>query len=114
VSSLTEQIGNVSSLRELFYSKGVSSDKKDINRLLLETLDDVLDDLLGKKVREAFYDHMERTYYIGRANIPERLGDFILILERTFGKGGKTIERSIARRLCTKLELSTSNQVIAK
>jgi hypothetical protein len=103
VPSLIKQISNTSSLQELFSAKGVSSDKKDINRLLLETLDEVLVDLLGNKVRDAFYDYMERTYYIGRTNVPERLGDFILILERTFGKGGKTIERSIAKRLCTKL-----------
>ena len=103
MSSLIDQIGNASSLQELFSSNGVSSDKKDINRLLIESLDEVMVDLLGSKVRDSFYDHMERTYYIGRANIPERLGDFIMILERTFGKGGKTIERSVAERLCAKL-----------
>jgi hypothetical protein len=85
-------------------SRGVTADKQDIDRLLLESLDDVLYDLLGKQVRDVFYDHLERNYYIGREDVPERLGDFLLILERTFGKSGKTIERSIARRLCTKLD----------
>jgi hypothetical protein len=94
---------NVPSLMELIMSKGVTTDKKDINRLLLESLDDVLDDLLGRQVRESFYDYMERNYYVGRDDIPRRLGDFILILERTFGKSGKTIERTIARRLCATL-----------
>ncbi len=94
---------SVPSLLELLTSRGVSADKKDINRLLLEALDEVLDDLLGKRVREAFYDHLERNYYIGREEIPNRLGDFLLILERTFGKSGKTIERTISRRLCSKL-----------
>jgi hypothetical protein len=46
---------------------------------------------------------MERKYYIGREDVPRRLGDFLLILERTFGKSGKTIERTLARRLTTKL-----------
>ena len=91
------------SLMELLMSKGVTDDKKDIDLLLLESLDQVLDDLLGKTVREAFYDHLERKYYIGREDVPKRLGDFLLILERTFGKSGKTIERTIARRLCTRL-----------
>ena len=91
------------SLIGLIASQGVTTDKKDVNRLLLEALDDVLDDLLGKQVREKFYDHMERNYYIGREDIPKRLGDFLLILERTFGKSGKTIERTLARRLCMKL-----------
>lgn len=88
---------------ELLTSKGVTADKKDNDRLLLESLDEVLEDLLGKHVRETFYDHLERNYYIGRGDIPNRLGDFLLILERTFGKSGKTIERTVAKRLCTKL-----------
>ena len=92
------------SLLQIITSKGVTVDKKDIDRLLLESLDEVLDDLLGKRVRESFYDHLERTYYIGREDVPKRLGDFILILERTFGKSGKTIERTLARRLCAKLD----------
>jgi hypothetical protein len=91
------------SLFELIASKGVTGDKKDTDRLLLESLDEVLDDLLGKQVRQAFYDHLERNYYIGREDVPKRLGDFLLILERTFGKSGKTIERTLARRMCTKL-----------
>ena len=92
-----------SPLLEAIYSKGVTIDKKDIDRVFLESLDDVLNDLLGKNVREAFYDHLERNYYMGREDVPKRLGDFLLILERTFGKSGKTIERAIARRLCGKL-----------
>ena len=96
--------GAHNSLLQVITSKGVTVDKKDIDRLLMESLDEVLDDLLGKRVRDAFYDHLERTYYIGREDVPKRLGDFILILERTFGKSGKTIERTVARRLCEKLD----------
>jgi hypothetical protein len=84
--------------------KGVPDVNGDINRLLLETLDEVLDDLLGKTVREAFYDHMERHYYFARDDIPKHLGDFLLVLERTFGKSGKTIERTVAKRLASKLQ----------
>jgi hypothetical protein len=100
--SLEDQT-NPPSLLGLIVPKGVTTDKKDVDLLLLEALDDVLDDLLGKQVREKFYDHMERNYYIGREDIPRRLGDFLLILERTFCKSGKTIERTLARRLCAKL-----------
>jgi hypothetical protein len=100
---LVRNATEASSLLEAIYSKGVTIDKKDIDRVFLESLDDVLNDLLGKSVREAFYDHLERNYYMGREDVPKRLGDFLLILERTFGKSGKTIERAIARRLCGKL-----------
>ena len=92
------------SLLELVISPGITIDKKDIDRLFLEALDDVLVDLLSKKVRDVFYDHLETNYYFAREDIPKRLGDFLLILERTFGKSGKTIERTIARRICTKLD----------
>jgi hypothetical protein len=100
---LKERKDAPTSLLEMITSKGVTVDKKDTDRLLLESLDEVLDDLLGKKVRIAFYDHLERIYYIGREDVPKRLGDLLLILERTFGKSGKTIERAVAKRLCGKL-----------
>jgi hypothetical protein len=90
-------------LWEVITGKGVAVDEKDNNRLLLQSLDEVMDDLLGKHVRQAFYDYVERNYYFGRDDIPQHLGDFLLILERTFGKSGKTIERAIAKRLCSKL-----------
>jgi hypothetical protein len=94
---------NNNPLLEVITGKGVAVDKKDNNRLLLQSLDEVMDDLLGKHVRQAFYDYVERNYYFGRDDIPQHLGDFLLVLERTFGKSGKTIERAIAKRLCSKL-----------
>jgi hypothetical protein len=91
-------------LRDLFSIKVTSFDGKSINYLFLESLDEVLVDLLGQRVRDAFYDHIESHYYMTRTEIPGRLNDFLLVLERTFGKSGKIIERTIARRLCAKLE----------
>jgi len=91
------------SLLELIMSKGVTGDKQDINRLILESLDAVLDDILGKPMRQAFYDLLERNYYISREGIPSQLGDFLLILERNFGKNGKAIRRDIAQRLTQNL-----------
>lgn len=91
------------SLLELVMSRGVTVDKEDINRLILESLDDVLDETLGKPMRQAFYDLLERNYYISRDGIPNQLGDFLLILERNFGKNGKAIRRDIAQRLTQNL-----------
>jgi hypothetical protein len=92
-----------SSLLELVMSKGVTVDKEDIDRLILESLDDVLDETLGKPMRQAFYDLLERNYYISRDGIPSQLGDFLLILERNLGKNGKAIRRGIAQRLTQNL-----------
>jgi len=91
------------SLLELVMSKGVTTAKEDINRLILESLDVVLDETLGKPMRQAFYDLLERNYYISRESIPSQLGDFLLILERNFGKNGKAIRRDIAQRLTQNL-----------
>lgn len=99
---------------ELILSKGVTVDHKDFHRLLLEALDDTLDDLLSKRVRVAFYDHLERNYYFGKEDIPKRLGDFLLILERTFGTSGQVIERAIAKRLAAKLGQQPQNVLIEK
>lgn len=62
-----------------------------------------MDELLSKRVRVSFYDALERNYYFGRQDIPKRLGDFLLILERTCGTSSKVIERAIAKRLAAKL-----------
>jgi len=94
---------NSPSLLELVMSKGVTVDKADIDRLILESVDAVLDEILGKRMRQAFYDLLERSYYISRDGIPTQLGDFLLILERNFGKNGKAIRRDIAQRLTQNL-----------
>ena len=90
---------NPPSLLGLVMPKGVTVDKEDIGRLILEALDGVLDETLGKPMRQAFYDLLERNYYMSRDDIPRRLGDFLLILERNFGKNGKAIRLEIAQRL---------------
>ena len=71
---------------------------------LLESIDQVLVDLLGRRAREAIYDHLERRYYMSRDEIPRRLVEFCSVLDINFGKGGHTIQRAIARRFYSKLE----------
>lgn len=60
--------------------------------------------MLGRRAREAIYDHLERKCYMARDEMPQRLGELCNVLETNFGKGGKTIERTIARRYYSKLE----------
>jgi hypothetical protein len=75
-----------------------------ITNLLLDSIDEVLGGLLGTRVREAVYDHLERNYLLGRTEIPERLNDFFSVLEKTFGGGAKTIGKAVARKLYVKLD----------
>ena len=72
--------------------------------LLLQCIDEVLVDLLGTKAREAVYDHLERNHGLSRRDISRHMNKFLELLEETFGKGGKTIEKAIIKRLYRKLE----------
>jgi len=74
-----------------------------VDVLLGESMNEALTDLLGRRAREAIYDHLERNCLIARSEIPYRLGDFFRLLDETFGKGSKTIGRVIAKKLYAKL-----------
>lgn len=72
--------------------------------LLVESIDETLTDLLGKRTREAVYDHLERNYSFGRTDIPDHLNKFFELMEEIFGKGSKTIGKSIIKKMFSKLE----------
>lgn len=74
-----------------------------VDALLAESMDEALTDLLGRRAREAIYDHLERNYLVARNEIPGRLPDLFRVLDETFGKGSRTIGRVVAKRLYTKL-----------
>jgi hypothetical protein len=74
-----------------------------IDHLLVESMDEALTGLLGKRARQAIFEHLERNCLLPREEIPNRLADFFGLMDETFGKGGKTIARVIAKRLYTKL-----------
>jgi hypothetical protein len=73
-----------------------------VDILLVESVDEALIDLLGRRAREAIYDHLERNYLVARNEIPDRLRDLFMVLDETFGKGSRTISRVIAKRLYAK------------
>jgi hypothetical protein len=77
---------------------------KSLDDLLLQSIDEVLADLLGRRTREAVYDSLERNYSLARSDIPNELNKFFGLLERNFGKGSITIGKSIIKRLYEKLD----------
>ena len=79
------------------------SQTEPIDALLLESMDEALTDLLGRRTREAVYDYLERNCLVARNEIPSQLDDFFKLLSETFGKGGSTIGKVIAKRLYAKL-----------
>jgi hypothetical protein len=81
-----------------------SSTAESLDGLLLESLDEVLADLLGRRSREAIYDHLERDQSLARTDIPQHMTLFLQLLEETFGKGARTIWKAVVKRIYQKLE----------
>lgn len=71
--------------------------------LLLESVDETLSDLLGRRSRDLIYDHLATQYRYGREELPGKIYEFYEFLESTFASGGKTVGRTIVRRLSDKL-----------
>jgi hypothetical protein len=86
----------------------VTTAQEDIGRIIMESLDAVLDQLFGKSMRLAFYDLLERRYYMSREDIPRQLETFLLILERNFAKNAKEVRRDIAQRTVQNLVANTN------
>jgi hypothetical protein len=59
--------------------------ERTFDRLLIESVDESLATVLGEMVRNAVYDALENNFSIARNQIHERLNDFTLGLERSFG-----------------------------
>ena len=76
---------------------------KALNDLLLESIDEVLDNLLRRKAREAIYQYLARTYSVARDNVPGNMDKFLQLTEEAFGKGSRTIAKCIVKRLFEKL-----------
>jgi hypothetical protein len=97
-----ETLLSTSSIAGTLYTSGITA--KSLEDLLLQCIDEVLADLLGRQTREAIYDSLERNHYLARNDIPKDMEKFLGLLEETFGKGSKTIGKSITRRLYEKLD----------
>ena len=71
--------------------------------LLVESVDTALSDLLGERTRNLIYDYLAAHYGYGREEIPQKIDEFYSFLQNTFSSGGKTVGRTIIRRLFDKL-----------
>jgi hypothetical protein len=75
-----------------------------VSTLLSESIDAVLDNILGGRVKQTIYGCLERQG-LRKYQIPEDLRGFDAFLEEKFGRGSGVIERQIARRLYASLGL---------
>lgn len=83
---------------------------KEVNDILVESIDDMITALLSRQVVEALYVHLQGTYSISKDEVPYKLETLCATLERTFGLSGSiTIGKAIARKFYGKLGLTFSN-----
>ena len=68
------------------------------DRLLLESIDQALADLLGSRNRDLIYDHLATHYSYGREGIPQNIDAFYSFLEQTFASASRVVGKTIMRR----------------
>ena len=73
---------------------------KTLNELVWESVDEVLNGLIGKKPTEAIYDHLERHFSIARNDIPQNTETLFDVVKELFGrKSSMVVSRCIAKRV---------------
>jgi hypothetical protein len=93
---------NRPSLEEIKTAQKIGAHK--FGDLFIVCVEQTLSDLLGAKVREALLDYLARHDQLPRADIPGHPRELAMLLDKTFGKGGITIEKYIIRRFYASLE----------
>jgi predicted lipid-binding transport protein (Tim44 family) len=78
---------------------------KTLDALVAETMDAVLNELIGKKPTEAIYDYLERDSSVAREEILQNTDKLFEVIEGLFGKkGSKVVSTCIAKRVFQNLD----------
>jgi len=84
----------------------------DFNTILVRSLEEVVTDVLGKRVLPPFFSYLAAHYHIPLDEIPYQFETVLDTMEELFGAGGRTIGKLVVRRFYAKmgLELTESNR----
>lgn len=89
--------------RQLIVLPSMSSER-DFDKLVVESIDETITELLSRRVLNALYAHLEKFHSIRRNEIPTQLEALSTTLENTLGTASsRTINKVIAKKLYTKL-----------
>ena len=80
--------------------------EENFSEFFLDALDEGLNGVLGGSAKEAILYHLEHSFSIKKAEIPEKPDTFHAFLEKIFGPGALMIEEYILRVLYSRLNLS--------
>ncbi len=87
--------------------RGDSGKEPEIDRMLVEALNESLATILGEIPKKTVYDILKKKHAIAVNRIPERLNEFTTVLETLFGvMASKVIVRIVVKRLYLKLGLT--------
>ena len=77
--------------------------KEDFDGILVESVKEAIEEVLGKEPAKAVFRFLERDVKFD--NLPRHLPSFYVALNKTFGKDHATVELAIAKKLYLKLSL---------
>jgi hypothetical protein len=80
--------------------------EESFDEVFLEALDEGLEGILGGSPKQAIFYHLEHSFSIKKAEIPERSDIFHASLEKIFGPGALLIEECVLRILFSRLNIS--------
>jgi len=88
-------------------SEGASTvfDRIELDRFVLEAVDEVLKSVFGSKSVKVIYDSLDRRMGLKRQDIPSRIEDFCAGIEMLLGSNNSVLDRLMLRGLCSKLQL---------
>lgn len=77
----------------------------EFSRLLLESIDESLTDVLSQRVSNDVFVLMETRFGIKRDDLPQRIRDFENHITVFFGAAAPVLIRLFVRNLCAKLQI---------
>jgi hypothetical protein len=76
-------------------------------RVLREAVEEALMDILGEKVRDAFFAYLEASFHVPRADLTDHVEFFVKALSDVFGAtASMVLGRAIAKRVYARLGLA--------
>jgi len=82
----------------------------DFDGALIESVDDAIRSVFSQQVVDALHSNLKDKRTISWNQIPNQLPTLSLVLEKYFGLGAPTVERTIARRLYSRFNLEFANK----
>ena len=74
----------------------------DFKELLLEAIEATLS-LLGDSSKQVVYFYLEKNFNVEKQDIPDKIEEFTIVIERLFGHGAKILEIEIMKNLFVKI-----------